>query len=489
MMQPVRKKAPNIARKRALLAVILGFLVILAAVLLWFYFQGKGSSDALPLPAPYEDHHVTLIGKTPDDLAAFEVFPPGHASYRLIRVDGDYLLAGDPDFPLNTYMVEQMAEDVTSLEADIVGDVTEVSGGTDALGLGEGHFKVVAEYTDGSERVLMFGHAAYSDIPSDYMMLSGDDTVYTVSPQIRGNLDFPLGALRPLPRIDFSSDLLDAIEVQGQESAFVLELADDFWQVTSPFSYPADLETMADIKKDLENMRLAVYVGRAEDLDLAVYGLSRPMRQVTFYLAESVILTLTEEGQADSTLEVDAQSLRFAIGSEIDRIGFYCLYQGAVYQASYASMGFLTTLELSSVLAENPVVIPINRLNELFVEDASGRRGYQVELVERIEKNNALALDEEGRQIFDPVISLNGVEIARDVFVREYLKLMDLAAQGRLPGDYVMAGSPVTRFDFTAEGMQLDLAFYPYDALHLGMAVNGQAFWYVTRQAVADIAL
>lgn len=488
-MQPVRKRASSGSHRRIRLYTALGLILVLSAILISLYLRDRDSSKAPSMGALHEDPHVTLIGKTPEDLTAFEVFPPGHASFRLIRVGSGYQLADDPAFPLNTYMVDQMVQDLTTLDAQIVGDVADVTGGTDALGLGEEHFHVSAEYADGSSRTLHFGRASYSEIPSDYMMLSGDSTVYTVSPQIRSNLDFPLGALRPLPRINFNSDLLDALEVQDQDRYFELALDNGFWLVTSPLSYPADLWKIAEIKKDIETMRLAVYVGRAEALDLAAYGLSQPVRQVTFHLGESIILTQAEDGQSGNTQEVDAQSLRFSIGSEIGRVGFYCLYDGAVYQASYASMGFLTTLDLFGFLAAKPVIIPINRLLSLQVEDAANHRIYQVELVERIEKNNALALDEEGRQLYDPVISMNGAEFDQDIFVQEYLKLVDLAGQGRLPGDYTTTGAPVTRFGFTADGMRLDLAFYPFDALHLAMAVNGQAYWYVPQQAVADIAL
>ncbi|MDD4080630.1 MAG: DUF4340 domain-containing protein [Eubacteriales bacterium] len=488
-MRPVRKKVPRAVGRRVILAVGSGILLFILVVMLLAYLRGKGTPDAHPVAASHDDHQITLIGKTPEDLAAFEVFPPGHASYRLIRVDSDYQLADDSNFPLNAYMVEQMAEDLTALDAEIVGELAEVPGGAEALGLGAGHLKVIADYTDGSSRTFLFGDAAYTDIPSDYLMLSEDNTVYTVSPQIRSNLDFPLGALRPLPRIDFNSDLLNALEVQDKDNTFRLDHEKGFWQTTQPIIYPADLGKMAELGRDIEAMRLAVYVGEAADLDLAAYGLAQPVCQVVFHLAESVIVTQTEDGQAASIQEVEAQSLRFAIGDDIGHIGFYCQYHGAVYQASYASMGFLTTLDLFDMLAKKPVVIPINRLSSLRVEDPSAQKEYQVELVERIEKNNALALDEEGRQIFDPVISVGGKETDRDAFIREYLKLMDLTARGRLPGDYVTANEPLKRFTLTAEGMRLDLAFHPYDALHLAMVVNGSAFWYVTRQAVAGIAL
>ncbi len=488
-MQPVHKKNTKPNRRRLILILILCLIMILAALLFWFYFKGKHAQSALPEVKAAEDQQITLIGKAPEDLMAFEVFPPGHASYRLVREGDFFQVADSPEFSLNAYMIEQMAEDLTSLSAEKIGLIEEVTGGAEALGLVGEHFRVIAEYSDHSSLTLSFGNAAYTEIPTDYFMLSGDSSVYLVSPQIRSNLDFPLGALSPLPRIDFSSDLLTSLQVTEEEAPFTLELTGGFWQLTSPLKHPADLGAVATLINDIGDMRLAVYVGEAEELSLSDYGLARPAREVAFHLAESLITTYAEDGQLMDSQEVAAQSLRFAVGDDIDRVGFYCLYQGAVYQASYASMGFITTLQLTDLLAKKPVVIPINQLLALAVEEAGEKRLYQVELTERIEQNNEIALDEQGQPLYDPWIMLDGVEIDSEAFVLEYLKLMDLSGQGRLPEGFSPSGSPLKRFSFSAEGMALELAFYPYDALHAAMAVNGQAFWYVNTQSVEDIAL
>ena len=320
-------------------------------------------------------------------------------------------------------------------------------------------------------------------------MLSDDQGVYLVSPQIRSNLDHPLGALHPISRIDFNSELLDRIEVAGDDGAFALEHNAGMWQIISPYQHPADPGALAALRKDIGAMRLAVYVDQASALDMAEYGLSSPKRSITFHLAESVIITPPQDEDPGSARQVPAQEMTFAIGKDIDGIGFYCLYQDAVYQASYASMGFLTTISLDELTARNPVIIPINQLSSLTVNQEGISREYQVELVERIEKNNALSLDEAGQQLYDPVISLNGQDFEQPAFIREYLKLMDLGGIGRLPANYKPEGKPVVSYAFLAEGLSLELAFYQYDALHLAMAVNGHALFYTTKQAVQDIAL
>lgn len=487
MMQPVRKRPSKPFYKRAGAMAALVLTVLLTAAGLFFALQEKKS----PLPPPESSASQTfmLIDKQPEELTAFEVFPPGHASYRLVRVGESFQLAENPDFALNQEMIRTMVQDLTALAAEKVGDIAKVPGGREALGLDGKHFTLRAEYADGSQRSLFFGSAAYTEIPSDYLMLSEDDGVYTVSPQVRSNLDLPLGMLHPLPRIDFSPNLLDTVRVQDREAGFSIERKADLWQVTEPLRYPADPSQVAALLGGIGGMRFAVYVGEADELRLSDYGLASPKRQVTFQLAKSLIITREEGGKAPVTREVAAQQFQYAVGNDIDGIGFYCLYQGSVYQASNASMELLSALSLDKLLARKPVVIPINQLDSLTARDAEGTRSYKVELVERIEKNNALALDEKGRPLYDPVITLGGKESDQEAFVREYLKLMDLGGQGKLPGDYAPEGGPLVQYTLKAEGMTLDLAFYPFDALHLAMSVNGSALYYVTRQAAADIGL
>lgn len=486
-MQPVRKKK---RRKKPATAIIAICVAAFAGLVMLWYL--KNQPEALPPPSAQREaaQQIRLINRQEKALSAFQVFPPGRNSYRLVRGEKGFQVEGQPDFALDEQMVSTMVEDLTTLSAEKAGDINEVKGGAEALGIDGQHFRVIAEYDDASRITFSFGNPAYTEIPSDYLMLSGDSAVYMVSPQIRNNLDHPLGALHPIPKINFNSDLVDSVEVSVGEEAFTLAQTGVLWQVASPFRYPADRGAVAALKKNINSMRLAVYVGQGAENNLAEYGLLSPRMTVRFNLAESVIITPAQDDIPVSTLQVPAQHLEFAIGDDIDNIGFYCLYKGCVYQASYASMGFLTTLSREGFLAKNPVIIPINQLLSLQVIRLDSARCYGVELVERIEKNNALAVDASGQQIYDPVITRDNQEIDQETFVMEYLKLMDVGNRGKLPPDFVPAGRPVVRYVFEAEGgAKLDMAFYPYDALHLAMAVNGQALYYTTRQAVEDIAL
>lgn len=487
-MQPVRKKTSSPSKK---ILVITAILVLVAAVvsMLWLFLKEPGKKPISPDGTQSAYQQIRLIDLKEGDLAGFEIFPPGHPSYRLVRVEGRFQVEGKPSFILDQDMLENMVKDLTSLEAEKVGTLDEVKGGLAALGLDEGHFRVKASYIDGSTRTLSFGSAAPTDIPSDYLMLSGDDSIYTVSPQIRANLDNPLGALHTIPRIDFTSDLLDTVQVAAAGESFTLMRQDGLWQVTSPVHYPADLAQIGSMLKEISAMRLAVYVGDASELDLSAYDLLTPRRTVTFHLAPSVIIKQGEGGQAASHQQVPEQSMRFSVGKDIDGIGFYCLYKGSVYQTSYASMGLLTALSLEGMLAKRPIIIPINQLDSIQVESSNKSRLYQVELVERILSNNALAKDESGRQIYDPVVSLDGTATDQEAFLKEYLKLMDLGGLGRLKAGYTPEGEPEIKYTLQAEGVRLELAFYPYDALHLAMVVNGHAVYYISRQALSDIAL
>ena len=120
-MQPVRKKTSSPSKK---ILVITAFLVLVAAVvsMLWLFLKEPGKKPVSPDSSQTAYQQIRLIDLKDEDLASFEVFPPGHPSYRLARVEGRFQVAGKPSFILDQDMLENMVKDLTSLEAEKSGD-------------------------------------------------------------------------------------------------------------------------------------------------------------------------------------------------------------------------------------------------------------------------------------------------------------------------------------------------------------------------------
>ena len=483
-MQPVRKKQQNQVAWRWISA-ILGLLVLSGGVymLLRPAVPGKPFNNL-------EQQRVALIQKDAKDLLRVDIINSQGGTFSLLNGPEGLKVEGLPDFVVDKLEAELIVKDLTQMYAnEIAGELEAGENELDLLGLGDGAPRATAAYADGSSLTMVFGHSAHTEIPSDYLIVLGSPVVYTVSPETRDHFDRALETLHAVPAINFNPDLVDGVEVLGQRP-FTLSQVEGLWELTEPLLYPASSEAVRGLLSDIGNMRFALYAGEASGENLIKYGLAEPRRVITFMLADSLMTGYDSQGQETTTIEVPAQHLRIALGSDIENLGLYCLYEGKIYQASNASMGFLRDTVPDGLLSASPLNIPIARLNSLRVTAGGARREYQVTLAEKILPNNQLALDEAGNVLHEPYVSLNGVETDREAFFRQYLALMSLRRDGRLPEGYQPETlEPVKTYLFdTAQGAR-ELALFPYGALHYAMRVNGVFVDYISRGSADQITL
>jgi len=482
-MQPVRKRK-QVDRRWLILAGALAALLILAtALLLW------------RRPAPllidrHEEERVPLITREAQDLLRVEVTNSQGGRFSLARKEDGLVVEGQPDFIVDTLQGELIVQDLTLLYAnEIAGEMVPGATSVPELGLDDSAPRAQAFYADGSSLTLVFGHDAHTEIPSSYLMVLGDRLVYLVSPETRDHFDRALETLHQVPAINFNPSLLDTLQVKGR-APFTLSQLEGLWELSAPYTYPADSTAVRQLLDSISKMRFALYAGEASEENLQRYGLGVPDRTITFMLSDSLLTGFDRQGAQTTSRAIPAQQLRIALGEGIGNIGLYCLYEGKIYQASNASMGFLRDSTLERLRSPTPVNIPIARLHALEVLDGTATRVYRVELVEQVLPNNQLALDEQGQVLHVPVITLNGQQTDQDAFMRQYLTLMALGRSGRLPEGFTpQSGTPsrMYRFD-TAQGRR-ELALFHYDALHYAMRVNGVFADYVLRESADSITL
>lgn len=483
-MQPVRKKASH---SRHWLFIALIVLLIFALGLILIFQLNSPRKSILK-----SDHHpvdIILVDKDASQVLSMRIQLPGETPYTLLRAESGFVVQGLSDFQLDQAEVAMMASNVSKVVAEeALGEMDTNPENLAAFGLSDQVIQVDAGYTDGETKLFLLGKNTGAEIPTDYLMVSGDRQVYTISASMKSMFDRQLNTLHTLPRIDFNSKLLDRVRIKGQED-FILSQQEGLWEITSPIRYPADEMMARQLLEGIGKMRLAVYVGKETAKHLQEYGFSDQSTSISFDLASSVITALDDKGQVVQSQDVPAQTIQLTFGHQIGNIGFYCLYDGSIYQASLASMGFLKELSLHNALSTSPVNIPINRLTQLRVSGNGTETNYDIELVEKILQNNALAVDEQGNQLYEPDVSKNGVSIPSEDFLREYIKLMGIRASGSLPKDFIPENNPLITFTFKQKESQTELALFPFDALHYAMRVNGVFFHYVPKDVIDQIKL
>lgn len=484
-MQPVRKNASPDHRKRLLAGLIAALFL---AVALMIYFNREQKIPELETHA--DEERVSLINRETDELVGMEVTSSRGDRFTILRENQGFIVEGQPDFSLDEHQIDLMVKDLTKLSAnELAGEVHLDESSLAHLGLGQDAPRVSATYSDGEQLTLVFGNSAQTEIPADYLLIAGDNKVYTVSPETRDHFDRTQNTLHPVPAVNFSSSLVDKAIFSGQ-GAFSLHQQDGLWEVTDPFLYPADSNQVRALLSSIGNMRFAVYAGEATQENLVRFGLEHPRRTITFYLSASTIISYDSQGMPLDSQNLVSQNLTISVGDDIDSIGLYCLYDGKIYQASNASMGFLQDTGLPGILSVAPVTLPVNRLHSLKVEEKGETREYRIDFTEKILPNNEIERDEAGNTLYEPFVSLNSEETESENFLMEYLKLMGLQRSGRLPeGFSANEEAPARRYLFMLQDGTRELALFPYDALHYAMRVNGTFMDYVSRALADEIAL
>ena len=101
----------------------------------------------------------------------------------------------------------------------------------------------------------------------------------------------------------------------------------------------------------------------------------------------------------------------------------------------------------------------------------------------RITENNQIATDEYGRVLYDCAVRKAGdtQDMDAEAFLSWYTRLASLSGDGRLPDDFALAGESRCTILLENENWTRQIDFYPYDALHDALAVDGAALYYVQK--------
>lgn len=482
-LREVKKRSrPELGRRQRIFLFVVFFLVGLALALRLFLPFGT-SKPAGTIDVPVNTAKLQFEASE-EDLLSFTIYPRGGEPYTIIHEQGTYQLVNQPDYNLDMSMIRKMVDALLYLEsADTISSDQGLD--LDDFGLTQDALRVTTHYSQDRQLHFVIGDRIPSDIPRDYLMITGDPVLYAVAVDVREALDQKLNLLHTVPSINFTADLLDAIHFEGEETLSLHRIAQDIWEIKEPIHYPASLGKVQWMLQQISQMRLAAYVAEALTENLAQYGLDSPRRRVRFVLSESLISTIPVDEASPVIHKVAAQELVFSIGDEIPDRGFYCLYNNAIYLASDLSMGFLLEHDLQDYVGEQPIDVPVNRLSQLTASWPQGGISFNLSLVEHVLPNNEIALDEQGNILYDYLVTGMGQEIESSVFVDAYAKLMAINAAGTLSTDYSTADqAAVLSLSLLYEGQERQIAFYLYDVLHMAAEVNGHLIYYVSRDSV-----
>lgn len=456
-------------------------LVLLAAgiclLTLFLVNQAKKSKYALP---EAKERVKTLYSFDESALVSVTITPPDQNAYTLYYQDGALHVKGGESYPVRDSIAKLLLNCATVFEVqDTILDTAEEEIDLNDCGLSPAKTSASFVYQDGTTVTQFVGDRLPLDTVSHYAMFSGDTNLYAVSPDVYEAYSNSLSSLHAVNNPSIQTDLIDRVTISGEQT-YSLRYFEGGWLQTAPFSYPLSTEKVETLLTSIKNMRFSTWVGEADGLNLADYGLDAPRLKLTLDIAAST-LTIPDEAGVEHAFDVPEGKVEVALGNSLSDVMMYALYDGEVMTASYLTFSFLTNFVPDNYYQQNPISFSANNLSSVVVEDAAGRARYDVRLVERLQQNGEFELDESGNILYDVVVQREGKTVDSTAFLRWYNRLTQVTASDALPESYVCAGEPLSSVSITnaAGTLTRTVAFYAYTPVYQAMAVDGAALYFV----------
>ena len=481
-MSGVRRGAVRAGGRHRRLWAALLLLLILLLIALALYLMRR---EPALLPAIEREEPVVLIDREEEELSSITIANPYDAPYTLVNTAEGWQMEGMADFVFRESMLDSIVINACFLQtAETVLDTAEEEGLTAAdFGLEEGCTRVSVRFTDGSECAFRIGSPVYSESDTAsfyYLMLEGDSRVFTVEMDVWDAYTNTRMALHEVGDPALNGELIDRITFTG-ENAFTAEKRADGWYMTAPFVYPLSDSAMETLLEKIEKVRFAQYVGRAAEYDLAACGLDTPRRVMTLDIAKSVVTGYDDKDEVVGEKVLPAYQLTFEIGGDDSEVAFFCQYRDDIVKISRFSANFMLEQTYEELLLTAPANAPTNDLLAFAWKTETQEKRYTFELVERLLENNEFETDENGNVLHDLQVFRDGAPCDAAAFLYAYRSLVELHTVRRLPQGYAVQGTPRLMVTLTRSASVRTLAFYPYDALHEAVMVDGVALYYVEK--------
>ena len=354
---------------------------------------------------------------------------------------------------------------------------------------------VMAEifFRDGQHVTVRIGNSADPDDNAYYYLtVDGDDRLYAVAAGTVEDLRSEKELLHPVHQIQIFSALLDKITVQDGEGSVLKEWAlqgkvsdqdaAENWLVTAPFTYPADYDVIKNMRDMAESLRLGVYIGTENELNLADYGLDKPTAVLEFHMAEGSTGTVSDAGVYDVS-DWEERSVTLKLGSRKTEMVDYVLCGGEVYTINHFTISTFTETDPISTAARYPVATPLNSLESVMVE----KQGEETVHYALVHQSGDDETDSGGETTTTDRCIRNGKEIPYDAFSAAYERLLTVTVSGRLKGEYSQR-EPHTKYTFrTVSGGTHTVELSDYDGMHDAVSMDGHTLFYLIRDGMTEL--
>ena len=296
----------SMRKKNKGILILLAVLILLVAV--YFGLRTWNAQQEEKAQEEQEAATVHVTDTSAEDIVSLK-FNVGNGDLEFSKEDDQWYYTPDKDFPLQQSYPEDMAETVGSITAG-----RELTDGDsiDAYGLDEPAYTIEYTDADGNTTEFLFGDMTGDDY---YVMLNGNDTVYTVNSSVIDPFNYTLDDMARLddyPSIGSGNLVKEVITQNGETTTYDSEDEDQ-------------AEDIAAVAGGLGAVSLSEAADYSvEDEDLDVYGLDEDSRitvEATYTQDdEEQLFTLyigNEDGSGNRYVMLNDSRIVYLISDEI----------------------------------------------------------------------------------------------------------------------------------------------------------------------------
>lgn len=482
---PKKKKSTGASKRPLLLLAALLLLALSIGIALWLN---------RPVPEPELPEQVSTYGELlhheQNEVTRISVTLRSGDGWTIIRhADGSFALEDEPDFFVSPSRVESLtrAAAVISYEDVLSYDPSEYRDRLTDFGLDTPKVDARFTYADGSTVHIRIGDPSAMEGESwYYMLVDGDDRLLAIDKGTVEELTVERELLHSVTQPIIHKSRMDAITFADGSghvtAAWQLDgkLTDDDsgsrWRMTVPRHYPAEAESIDNLRANLANIRLGAYVGTATIENLHKYGFDTPRFVLTIHMGAGTTNSVQSDG---SVAQVDwpESTLVFTIGGARSEHVDYVLYDGAIYTSSHYSLNVFMAMDPMNTISRYPVMIPLEKLARFTCNGDE----YVLTRTEQLDEEGHVITDDDGSAVYITTVTRNGEPFPYDTFAAAYVRMEVTTVSGTLPVDFLPPDTPPhTVYSFTAlSGQSHTVALAPFDALHDAVFVDGEAMFYL----------
>ena len=410
-------------------ALILVFSAIVLTVALSALLRSADKKEPQETQKRAAEENLLLYQTDTAQLAEIEILRDGETEIIFEYMNGALVLKGDPSFPINDHIVSSLLETAASLTADAHVMDFESPPSDEELsrfGLSPARRSACFRFHDGSEIVLSTGNLMPIENPRYYAMASTKSALYSVTQDVRDAVSPTMESIHPVSRPQINSDLIDRVQVEGTVT-FDARRTDAGWEMLSPYVYPLSDALMDNLMSQLDGIRFANWLGKAENMDLKALGLSPANKTLTLTFAETSVSAPDENGE-NVTFSLPENRMVFSLGDQKNDTSYYLLYEDEVYSVTVLSFSFLTSFSWEKYLSAVPVSFPTNDLSRIYCRLNGSEAEYLISYSEHVLPNNELETDEYGNLLYDLQVTREGQPVDTEAFLSWYGLLSGMTA-------------------------------------------------------------